>query len=145
MNREKDLRVFAKALADNSKLPYQTDLSYNEWEAELAEQIIDDIVEDAVLEGAQWADNHPRSPWVSTKKKLPKAINIEEVDDCGNIQWCACHTEKCHVSYFVGYYADSIDGEHKVWCDIAGQEVCGPYDVDYWMPIPAIPEEGGAK
>ena len=95
--------------------------------------------------GAQWADNHLRSPWVSTKKKLPKAINIEEVDDCGNIQWCACHTEKCHVSYFVGYYADSIDGEHKVWCDIAGQEVCGPYDVDYWMPIPAIPKKGGAK
>lgn len=140
MNREKDLRVFAKALADNSKLPYQTDLSYNERDAELAEQIIDDNVEDAVLEGAQWADNHPRSPWIRTKKKLPKAINIEEVDDCGNIQWCTCHTKKCHVSYFVGFYAESIDGEHKVWCDIAGQEVCSPYDVDYYMPLPVLPK-----
>ena len=78
MNREKDLREFAKALADNAKLPYQTDLSYNERDSELAEQIIDEIMEDAVFEGAQWADNHPRSPRIRTKKKLPKTINIED-------------------------------------------------------------------
>lgn len=103
------------------------------------------IRETETKETAEKTGAHPQSPWIRTKKKLPKAINIEEVDDCGNIQWCACHTEKCHVSYFVGYYADSIDGEHKVWCDITGQEVCSPYDVDYYMPLPAIPEKGGKE
>ena len=103
------------------------------------------IRETETKETAEKTDAHPQSPWIRTKKKLPKAINIEDVDDCGNIQWCTCHTKKCHVSYFVGFYAVSIDEIHKVWCDITGQEVCSPYDVDYYMPLPAIPEKGGAK
>ena len=103
------------------------------------------IRETETKEAAERTGAHPQSPWIRTKKKLPKAINIEDVDDCGNIQWCTCHTKKCHVSYFVGFYAISIDETHKVWCDITGQEVCSPYDVDYYMPLPAIPEEGGKE
>lgn len=94
--------------------------------------------------GARWADEHQKSPWINTHKSLPKAIDILDYSDLSEIKWCLCHTKVAYLTYFVGYYAVSIDDEHKVWCNIRGEEVCGPYEVDYYMPIPEMPK-GGEK
>ena len=93
--------------------------------------------------GARWADEHPKSPWVNTHKSLPKAIDVLDYSDMSKIKWCLCHTKVAYQTYFVGYYAVSIDDEHKVWCNIRGEEVCGPYEVDYYMPLPELLEGGG--
>ena len=93
--------------------------------------------------GARWADEHPKSPWVNTHKSLPKAIDVLDYSDMSKIKWCLCHTKVAYQTYFVGYYAVSIDDEHKVWCNIRGEEVCGPYEVDYYMPLPELQEGGG--
>lgn len=92
--------------------------------------------------GARWADEHPKSPWINTHKSLPKAIDILGISDVSKIKWCLCHTKVAYQTYFVGYYAVSIDDEHKVWCNIRGEEVCGPYEVDYYMPLPELPKGG---
>lgn len=97
---------------------------------------------EAFKAGAHWADAHPQSPWISTHKSLPKAIDILDYSDMSKIKWCLCHTKEAYQTYFVGYYAVSIDDEHKVWCNIRGEEVCGPYDVDYYIPLPELPKGG---
>lgn len=97
----------------------------------------------AFCDGAVWADNNPKSPWINTHTKLPKPIDIEKVEDLANIQWCACHCAegKGSYSYFIGYYAVSIVDGYKVWCDIQGQEVASPYDVDCYIPLPKIEQQ----
>lgn len=100
------------------------------------------IAQTAFEAGALWADEHQKSPWINTHKSLPKAIDILDYSDLSEIKWCLCHTKVAYLTYFVGYYAVSIDDEHKVWCNIRGEEVCGPYEVDYYMPIPEMPKGG---
>lgn len=93
--------------------------------------------------GARWADGHLKSPWVNTHESLPEAIDLFDTSDLHKkIKWCLCHTKVAYQTYFVGYYAVSIDDEHKVWCNIRGEEVCSPYDVDYYMPLPELPKGG---
>lgn len=106
--------------------------------------------EEAAFEaGARWADKHPESPWIKVRDKsdLPSPIDIETEEDLKKIQWHLCHgkEEGSVHSWFVGYYAVSIasweEEEITAWCNIEGQEVAGPLDVDYYMPIPELPKE----
>ena len=68
--------------------------------------------------GAEWADEHPKNPWISVKDRLPEAF--EEV-----IAFAANgHIENSYWdgNYFTGDFYDTT--------------------VTHWMPIPELKEGG---
>ena len=70
--------------------------------------------------GAQWADEHPKSPWISVEDKLPaddECVLSVEITGKGK-----CHS---HLDYY-----DSESGEWDSGCEM----------VSYWMPIPELPK-----
>lgn len=75
--------------------------------------------------GAKWADAHPQSPWVSVKDRLPSV----EKNLFGDVT---------HPSVIVLTASHAGGVSVNRW---NGREWLYTGDVDYWMPIPAIPEE----
>ena len=85
--------------------------------------------EDAFVAGAQWADNNPKSPWISVEDRLPepereviivnkrKQIDIDFLTDDGED----------------GYYWWKSD--EIIWCD--------DDKITHWMPIPDLAERVG--
>ena len=75
--------------------------------------------------GAWWADRHPQSPWVSVKDRLPSV----EKNLFGDVTHPSvlCLT----ASHAGGVSVNRWDGREWLYTG----------DVDYWMPIPAIPKE----
>lgn len=79
--------------------------------------LFNDIVEDAFIDGAQWADQHQVNQWHDASKELPKEDGrylIKEYD--GYL---------CALSF--------VDGDWKTF----GLQ----RDIKYWMPIPEIEKE----
>lgn len=73
----------------------------------------------AFKKGAEWADKHPKSPWISVEERLPNLYDSYYV-----------HTKEgcCGIAFFAfGEFSkeETTDGE-----------------VDYWMPIPELPKGG---
>ena len=98
-----------------------------------------DMLVEAFRGGAEWADKHPISPWISVKDKLPEDGQI-----------------------IVSYITQTISGggeknvEHKMvverykgrfTCDRMEQQRMGGYMFDivvkttHWLPMPELPEE----
>ena len=85
--------------------------------------------EDAFVAGAKWADNNPKSPWISVEERLPepekeviildgrKHIDIDHLTDDGE------------DNYFWWKSDDTI------WCE--------DDEITHWMPIPQLPKEDG--
>ena len=83
--------------------------------------------EDAFVAGANWADNNPKSPWISVDERLPepekdviilaknKYIDIDHLTDDGedNYYW---------------WKSDDV-----IWCD--------DDKITHWMPIPELPKK----
>lgn len=131
MNRQEKLRKYVKAVVANCKIPYQTDFSYNAYDQEFAERVIDDNVEFAFMEGFQWAEEHPRQPWTSTCDKLPKAHE----------------TVLIHCTYDGQYYVGILkrDKTGEYWIiDKYREVIISLADTDYWKYIPELPK-GGEK
>lgn len=80
-------------------------------------------IRDAFESGAEWADENPKSPWISVKDRLPEA------------------EEMVFVSFGdtyvkgVGYMSDDVE---EYWY-INGWGCID--DVTHWMPIPKLQEE----
>lgn len=86
------------------------------------------------VEGAKWADNNPKSPWISVEDKLPETTDefgrSEDVLILDENEWRTvamyCIPEnKWYLS--VG----AIQGD----CEY-------PFEITHWMPIPELPKEG---
>lgn len=85
--------------------------------------------EDAFVAGAQWADNNPKSPWISVEERLPepekeviiinkrKHIDIDFLTDDGEDGY---------------YWWKSYD---TIWRD--------EDKITHWMPIPELAERVG--
>ena len=75
--------------------------------------------------GAWWVDRHPQSPWVSIEDRLPSV----EKNLFGDVTHPSvlCLT----ASHAGGVSVNRWDGREWLYTG----------DVDYWMPIPAIPKE----
>ena len=96
--------------------------------------------------GARWADEHPKSPWVSIKDRLPPTD--EKVLICVRKVWPShavinpkdysveLSQRNGHVSKAAERYVDKYGFPNHGYKE---------FEVLYWMPIPDIPEEGGAK
>ena len=127
MNRQEKLRKYVKAVVANCKIPYQTDPSYNTYDRELAERVIDDNVEFAFMEGFQWAEEHPRQPWTSTSDQLPKANESVLVHGKYDGQCYVCTLER---GQFCRYWI--IGDDRSAIIPLA--------DTDYWKYIPELPK-----
>lgn len=76
-----------------------------------------------ILNVLQWADEHPKSPWISVEDRLPEKINkfLSESVLCR-------YTRGSKVYYHVSQY----DYDYKQWqID----------NVTHWMPIPELKGE----
>ena len=75
---------------------------------------------DRFIAGAEWADEHPKSPWISVEDRLPEYGELVLAVIEGEVCLCECATD---------------DG---VWFE-RGLTTDKP---TYWMPIPEIPKGG---
>ena len=83
-------------------------------------------IEQAYISAANWADEHAKCKWVSTKDRLPEAKKV-----MGNLvsEEVLIHTNRgCLVAK---YYATK-----RAFCTSDSNPIC--LDVDYWMEIPAL-------
>ena len=113
MTREKEINIAASKYIENNSMP----------DGEVA---ISDH-KDSFVEGAEWADNHPKSPWISVDDDLP--CNHEELVRSN-------YTDRVLVSSRNGYFEIafmSIIGYVWEWSTLI--------NVSYWMPIPKLPKE----
>lgn len=80
-------------------------------------------------EGAEWADDHPKNPWISVKDRLP---NDNELVLC---------RMKSNGAIVNGYIFISPDGYPCVSTlpDFEFEDY-GGYACDMWMPIPSFDE-----
>lgn len=83
--------------------------------------------EQSFFDGAEWADNNPKTPWISVEDNLPE--QDEEV---------IVLRDEFNTSYFYKIsFAHIVD---KTVCrDYNGWNVS---DVVYWFPMPKIPKTG---
>ena len=95
---------------------------------------------DSFIEGAEWADSNPKSPWISVDKDLP--CNHEELIENEN------YTKKVLV---VLAWHDDPSKKHIEICDMCNR--IGSFNTDwywrntayyhavYWKPLPELPKE----
>lgn len=85
------------------------------------------------IEGAQWADNNPKSPWISVEERLPEATDkfggsegVLILDENGwrTVAMYCIPENKWYLS--VG----AIQGD----CEY-------PFEITHWMSIPKLQEE----
>ena len=86
-----------------------------------------DLIEKAFIEGTKWADNNPKSPWISVEDDLP----------CNNEQLTRSnYTDR--VIVLARNEFPEVEFMYKVeegvwkWTTLK--------NVSYWMPIPKLPE-----
>jgi len=88
------------------------------------------IAQTAFEGGAKWADEHPKSPWISVKDKLPflQSLVLVTLDD-GSVSTARLTRFECEDCWDVSTRPDRYSDLDEVL---------------YWMPIPDLPE-GGEK
>lgn len=79
--------------------------------------------EDCFEEGAKWADEHPKNPWVSIKERLPEK---------GQSYVIEYKTPNSNISLFKTFCrpTDSTDEEEA--------EFFSSFGITYWLPIPQL-------
>lgn len=117
MTREEEIKQNAEAYAD-TKAETVANFQRNP------------IVED-FINGAQWADEHPKNPWISVEERLPE-------------------DNKTVLVWFGGYYTVAVIRDNE-WWDCTGYQTGGGWSaldkipdiacgyITHWMPIPKLP------
>ena len=86
-----------------------------------------DLIEKAFIEGAKWADNNPKTPWISVEDDLP--CNHEELTHSN-------YTDR--VIVLARNEFPEVEFMYKV--EEGVWEWTTLKNVSYWMPIPKLPE-----
>ena len=82
---------------------------------------------ESFIEGAKWADTHPKSPWISVDDDLP--CNHQDLIHSN-------YTDRVLVSARNGYSEIAFMSKiENIWVWET------PIKVSYWMPIPQLPKE----
>ena len=74
----------------------------------------------AFEEGAKWADEHPKSPWISVEERLPEKVN-KFLSDEVLVRYLRGGKEYTFVTHY--------DYEYQTW---------NIPNVTHWMPIPEL-------
>ena len=90
-------------------------------------------IQQAFEKGAQWADNNPKSPWISVEDDLP--CNYEELITTEG------YYKKETINVITIDKYGIIEDNYMVLYD--NGELCWKYGMTplYWMPIPKLPKE----
>ena len=86
-------------------------------------------LEDVFADGAEWADAHPKSPWISVKDDLP--CNHKEL-----LLSTGCHT----VSVFTYKKGGACCMDNMIIRNGKWEWEAWKEDYLYWMPIPNFPK-----
>lgn len=128
MTREEQIKKQADIYTDDAS-------NYTEWSDDGGWSDTNDIdlVEKAFIEGAKWADKHPKSPWISVEDDLP--CNHEELMAKRLFSY---EKETVHVLTLLPDGGIVIDfmvhnrGKWKWWSHRRPT---------HWFPIPKLPKE----
>lgn len=122
MTREEQIKKQADIYTDDAS-------NYTEWSDDGGWSNSNDIdlVEKAFIEGAKWADNNPKSPWISVEDDLP--CNHEELTHSN-------YTDR--VIVLARNEFPEVEFMYKV--EEGVWEWTTLKNVSYWMPIPKLPE-----
>ena len=128
MTREEQIKKQADIYTDDAS-------NYTEWSDDGGWSDTNDIdlVEKAFIEGAKWADEHTKSPWISVEDDLP--CNHEELMAKRLFSY---EKETVHVSTLLSDGDIVIDfmvhnrGKWKWWSH---------HRPTHWFPIPKPPKE----
>lgn len=97
-------------------------------------------IKQAFEKGAEWADEHPKSSWISIKDNLP--CNHKELIENENytkkvlvvLAWnddpSKKHIEICNMCNKIGSFNTNWYWQYKAF-----------YRVVYWKPLPELPKE----
>lgn len=80
------------------------------------------------IDGVKWADENPKNLWISVNDKQPKEY-----------EYVIIHRKYEGIGAFIGYF---FNGD---WYVKDTNDFYYVDNVNYWMPIPPIPQEGGAR
>lgn len=90
-----------------------------------------DLLECAYIKGAEWADEHPKSPWHSVADgDLPTKDGEYLVLVLGVAEFFCYNVES-------NYWSKSRAFFYKDWC--------AQKEITHWMEIPQLPKKGGEK
>ena len=122
MTREEEIKKQADIYTDDAS-------NYTEWSDDGGWSNSNDIdlVEKAFIEGAKWADNNPKTPWISVEDNLP--CNHEELTHSN-------YTDR--VIVLARNEFPEVEFMYKV--EEGVWEWTTLKNVSYWMPIPKLPE-----
>ena len=87
---------------------------------------------DSFIKGAKWSDEHPISPWISTKEDLP--CNHEELIF---LEGLIEGTETIEV--FVRYESGDIGSDYMIY--VNGKWRWNDFEPSYWMIAPKLTKE----
>lgn len=129
MTRKEQIKKQADIYTDNAS-------NYTAWSDDGGWSVTDDIdfVEKAFIEGAKWADEHPKSPWISVKEELPCDEKDMVIEILAGIE---LRTKKVLVLLEDGIigitymYSFPPYGWHWNINDV----------ITHWFPIPELPKE----
>lgn len=86
--------------------------------------------------GVEWADEHPKSPWISVKDDLPYDNPI--FIHFGFTNRVLVREKKGNL--FVAYMKKNKDNKW-IWCNDIDNNFDLLSDITHWMPIPKLPKE----
>lgn len=113
MTREEEIKIAASKYIENNSLDGYVQISDHK---------------DSFIEGVEWADNHPKSPWINAKDDLP--CNHKEL-----IVKKGLMTKRVIVVEGDSLYFDRMLLSNNEWDWI--KSICP----SYWFPIPEPPKE----
>lgn len=97
---------------------------------------------DSFIEGALWADNHPKSPWISVEDDLPyKHKELMSADRDNTIQvLVAVKDQRNNKTIYMPSVMVKLYTSYDEWkWEWANDD--NEFKVTHWMPIPKLEEE----
>ena len=84
--------------------------------------------------GAEWADEHPQSPWIRVEDDLPYKHKGLNPNSRKSTKLVLVRTKK--AAYFVNYMINK-ESKWEWFCAVDDIED----EIEYWMPLPKLPKE----
>lgn len=91
-------------------------------------------IKQAFEKGAEWADTHPKSPWISVEEDLP-------CNNPNNIHFGFTNTVLVIDEENNTYIAFMVKDKDNKWSWDSADNFAFLHSITHWMPIPKLPKE----